>query len=388
MTFDLAIVGAGPAGSSCAITAAKLGLNVALIDKASFPRDKCCGDGLTASALRHVNRLGVDVRELEGYCGITRTLMSSPSGRVAEIPVEPSLAAVVPRVHFDAALVDAARERGVTVLEATELKEADANSEDVTLRTSGEPVRARYAVGADGIWSPLRRALGLETRSYLGEWHAFRQYVEDVAQPRDELWVWFEKDLLPGYAWSFPSSQGAANVGFGIHRGPRTSGKQLQEIWSSLMDRPAIREVLGDKAARLQRHKAWPIPVTNDPALLSDAGGRVLFAGDAARLADPMTGEGIGQALESGVAAAESVARYSGDPQRCAKEYHSRLRGMRLDNRLAARLSSVLSTPLGARAAIKGASLTPATAKLFGKWLFEDYPRAQPVTPWRWRSHV
>src|SRR5207249_8159580 len=83
------------------------------------------------------------------------------------------------------------------------------------------PVAARYAIGADGMWSPLRRALlGDSGRAvYLGEWHAFRQYFAGVgAAAASQLWVWFEPDLLPGYVWSFPLAGGRANVGFGVQR--------------------------------------------------------------------------------------------------------------------------------------------------------------------------
>ena len=78
-------------------------------------------------------------------------------------------------------------------------------------------VHARYAIAADGMWSPTRKALGLGVDGYRGEWHAFRQYFTDVG-PRAarQLFVWFDPDLLPGYAWSFPLPDGGANVGFGI----------------------------------------------------------------------------------------------------------------------------------------------------------------------------
>ena len=73
------------------------------------------------------------------------------------------------------------------------------------------------AIGADGMWSPLRKALGASEPGYLGEWHAFRQYFTNVSDAAaTQLWVWFDADLLPGYAWSFPLADGRANVGFGI----------------------------------------------------------------------------------------------------------------------------------------------------------------------------
>ena len=86
------------------------------------------------------------------------------------------------------------------------------------------PVTSRYVVAADGMWSPVRKALGCGEPGYLGEWHAFRQYFDGVTgNAADRLWVWFEPDLLPGYAWSFPLPDGRANVGFGVLRGAETS---------------------------------------------------------------------------------------------------------------------------------------------------------------------
>ncbi len=80
---------------------------------------------------------------------------------------------------------------------------------------------ASFAVGADGMWSPLRKALGASEPGYLGEWHAFRQYFSHVGPAAAGLWVWFDADILPGYAWSFPLPGGRANVGFGIPPGWR-----------------------------------------------------------------------------------------------------------------------------------------------------------------------
>src|SRR5690606_7484268 len=153
----------------------------------------------------------------------------------------------------------------------------------------------------------VRRHLGLATPGYRGEWHAFRQYLDGVG-PRAtrELFVWFEPDLLPGYAWSFPLGGGVANVGFGIQRGGKVQRVQeMASIWRELLDRPHIREVLGPGARPEGRHKAWPIPARIDRIPLS--GRRTLFAGDAAAATDPLTGEGIAQALVSGLLAAEAI---------------------------------------------------------------------------------
>jgi flavin-dependent dehydrogenase len=234
-------------------------------------------------------------------------------------------------------------------------------------------------IAADGHYSPTRRLLEPHAPPQLGEWSAFRQYFRDVDDPR--LWVLFEADLLPGYAWVFPLPDGRANVGFGVLRGPGVDGKAIKASWRALLRRPGIRRVLGARARPDQRHRAWPIPTAYDPARLVH--GRTLFTGDAASVVDPLTGEGIAPALETGVLAASAIAAGGADaPARYRAEVERRVGR---DLRFAAALQRVLTHPLGARAAIRAAGLTAWTRRNFARWMFEDYPRAAVLTPDRWR---
>ena len=102
------------------------------------------------------------------------------------------------------------------------------------------------------MWSPVRKALGAGRAGYLGEWHAFRQYVarRRRLRPPDDLFVWFDEDLLPGYAWSFPLPGGRANVGFGVLRDGTRRIQDMKELWAGLLDRPHIRAALGPEAPR------------------------------------------------------------------------------------------------------------------------------------------
>ena len=207
------------------------------------------------------------------------------------------------------------------------------------------PVQARYAVGADGMWSPLRRFVG-GADGYRGDWHAFRQYVKQVS-PRAgrELAVWFDDDLLPGYAWSFPLPDGHANVGYCVPRTGEWTGAQLSRTWADLLERSYIREFLGPRAVAEAPHRAWPIPSSIDRATAS--AGRVLFVGDAVAAADPMTGEGIGQALQTGVLAADALLVAGPDaPATAATRYEDALHHELLaDHRMSAALSALLSGP-------------------------------------------
>jgi menaquinone-9 beta-reductase len=198
--------------------------------------------------------------------------------------------------------------------------------------------------------------------------------------------VWFEPDLLPGYAWSFPLADGSVDIGFGIQRDGVRRVQDMGRTWAELLRRPSVRRILGDDLVPAEPHRAWPIPARLDR--LASTAGRVLFVGDAAGATDPMTGEGIGQALETGILAGRAVAAAGpGGADVAAAAYARNLqRGMVRDHRMARGLSSVLSRPVGVEASIRLAALTPWTRRNFARWLFEDYPRAVVLTPGRWRA--
>ncbi|MGH9156399.1 MAG: NAD(P)/FAD-dependent oxidoreductase [Acidimicrobiales bacterium] len=403
ITADVAVVGGGPAGAAAAITLARAGRRVVLVDRARFPRDKCCGDGLTAGALRRLQFLGFDPATVASWQPVRDVCVRGPAGRTVRFPLprgQGLYAAVARRADLDSALLEVARRSGVEVVEGARMRSAriatpgSHRQDRVTLGVDGlDGVSARYVIGADGMWSPLRKALGARpTDGYLGEWHAFRQYFTGVAPgAASELWVWFEADLLPGYAWSFPLPGGRANVGFGVQRsgGPATGA--MKDQWPELLARPHIRDVLGPDARPEAPHKAWPIPAQVDPGALVAAGGRALFVGDAARVADPMTGEGIGQALETGMLAARAIVVTGAfDPGAAATRYQWAVaRGLGLDNRLAAALSRHgISHRRGVRGSLALAGSSAWTRRHFGRWLFEDEPRAIVATPHRWHGEL
>jgi geranylgeranyl reductase family protein len=376
---DVVVIGAGPAGTAAAITAARNGGRVVCVDKAAFPRDKTCGDGLTANALRLLAALGVSNADLAdaGPAFIRETILVSPSGRRVRLPLpaDGAHAAVVSRHRLDAALVEVARRTGVEVRENAAVIAVEQDGEEVRCAfDDGTAITAPHAVAADGHWSAVRRLLEPRAPRDLGEWHAVRQYFDGVDD--DRLWVIFERDLLPGYAWVFPLPGGRANVGYGVLRSRGRTGRELKDLWPDLLARPVLRDVLGPRARAAEPVRAWPIPTRYDRARLVRE--RVLFAGDAAGVVDPMTGEGIAQAMESGMLAAEAIAT-GADYRRLVHTSLGR------DLRFAHLLQRILEQPLGARAAIRVAGLTPWTRRNFARWMWEDYPRALLGTPDRWR---
>lgn len=386
------VVGAGPAGVAAAITLARAGSLVTVVDKSRFPRDKCCGDGLTTGALRLLEELGLDPGRVPNWMPCTEAVLRSPGGRQFVLPLpegDGTFAAIAPRMELDAALVDLARSRGVEVLEDTAFVSVERNGPDEGVAISVDGPNGRrvlesdFLVAADGMWSPVRRAVGAGTTGYIGEWQAFRQYAHGVdGTAATQLHVWFEPDLLPGYAWSFPLPGNRVNFGFGMLRDSESARASMKDVWRDLPTRPHIAAALGPDVVFEDRHTAWPIParVTSSTKHL----GAILFVGDAACATDSLTGEGIGQALLSGVLAARAITgtrRASGVGRAYAR---SMRREFAADHRMSVVLGRVLASSFGARAALRIVDTTDFARRNFARWMFEDEPRAALLTPRRW----
>jgi menaquinone-9 beta-reductase len=281
MIYDAVVVGAGPAGAAAAIALARRGRSVVVVDKATFPRDKCCGDGLTTGALRELELLGFSPATVPSWQVVNSAWVRSPRGFEVEFPFPHDngiFGAVAPRIELDNALVDLVRSHAVELREGVGIRAIndDPSADTVTVELEGNdsPLHTRAVVAADGMWSPTRKMLGLHTPGYLGEWHAFRQYFDNVTgSAAERLHIWFEPDLLPGYAWSFPLPGGRANVGFGVERDGERRIQSMGDVWRELITRPHIAAALGPDAIGVDRHLAWPIPARVDRVSLG--AGRV-----------------------------------------------------------------------------------------------------------------
>lgn len=414
--YDVAIVGSGPAGAAAALTADRLGLRAVIVDKAEFPRDKTCGDGLTTNALRLIEELGVtresltepehhpeapgDAQQLGGYTRIDDIVLIGPRGRTVEIPLPRNrgdYACVVSRWRLDAALANLVADTSIERRLGVAVESLSNDPRGVTLKLhDGETIEADFVIAADGHWSAIRKGLRDTHNAYqepqstdrdLGEWHAVRQYFSNASDRR--LWVLFEPDLLPGYFWVFPLPNGRANVGYGVLRNQGRTGKELKALWPDLLARPHIKRILGPNAQPEGTVKAWPIPTNYHSATMSD--GRVLYVGDAAKVVDPMTGEGIAQAIETGMLAAESIAHFrrTANPETAVgTQYRASVhQTLGRDLNFAAKLQSVLAHEVGARAALRVVDTNAWTRRNFARWMFEDYPRAVIFTPDRWRPN-
>ncbi|MDH2426119.1 NAD(P)/FAD-dependent oxidoreductase [Sphaerisporangium sp. TRM90804] len=309
--WDLVVVGGGPAGSAAALRARQLhpGARVLLLDKADFPRDKACGDGVAAHGREELALLGLPDL-LADYRPTRRLEVVSPGGaRVLATVARPNH--VVPRAVLDARLVDAARARGVEV-RRHQVRALTARGDHVVL--DGE-IAARAVIAADGANSAMRRLIGVPGSPERHTAIAVRGYA-DVPAEDDVQLIAMQKDGWPAYAWSFPIGDGTANVGFGMLL-PRLRATGLPG-----------RQVLHGRLAALLPHlpardlRAHHLPLS--PGRPRPGAGRVLLAGDAAGLINPLTGEGIYYALLSGRLAGEAAVQEPADPLRA---YRRGLRG-------------------------------------------------------------
>lgn len=391
--FDVIIVGAGPSGCAAAIRLLEKGLRVVVLDKHGFPRTKICGDGLTTASLRLLERLQIDPRQLPSWRSIRSTVWRAPSGFTITLPVsnDGERMGSARRDELDLALLQRVTNAGAAVLQNHKLVKLNIDNDGVeAVAENGRALRASYLIAADGAWSTTRKLVQQSSRErYLGDIHAFRQYAENVSGVcRDAVWVSFEKDLLPGYFWSFPSGKRGANIGFGVQRNAGNTMNWMKSKWCDLLERPHIRNALGDSFTIVDTPKAWPIPASLSRATLCDATGHVLFVGDAARAVDPLTGEGIGQAIHTALCAAEAILDAGPDDRDRAMRTYTRhiASGLLIDNQFARLLTRVVARPWGAELAIRLANKGPQKGRYAIRWVLEDNPRAGLITPWRWRD--
>ena len=326
--FDVAIVGAGPAGACAAHRMATGGMRVALFDH-SHPREKPCGGGLTGRALDLVGGRGL----LESLPAITIDGARFAAPGLPEVVValerahrsETPPLVVASRKAFDAALVRAAVEAGVTLV-PERVVDVSVGRGGVEIVTAHATHRVPMVVGADGANSLVRRRVRRAfDRTQLSIATGF--YVDGVSA--SDILVSFTSDP-PGYAWSFPRP-GHLAVGVCAEAG-QTGVAPLQRWAGAWLDASAIASTAP------RRRYSWPIP-SLDPASLDreePAGDRWMLLGDAAGLVDPITREGIYFALRSGELAAAALMDR---PGREGAAYAERIRDeMHAELRRAARL--------------------------------------------------
>jgi geranylgeranyl reductase family protein len=323
---DVIVVGAGPAGSTTAYYLASAGLDVLLLEKSRFPREKVCGDGLTPRAVKALVAMGVPVTESDGWLR-NKGLRVIGAGMRLELPWPeltsyPGYGLVRTRLDFDEELARRASQAGARLLEGVNvtgpvIDERTGRITGVTARAddggpdAGRQYRARLVVAADGNSSRLSVAMGLRKRDDRPIGVAVRAYYTSPRHDDDYLESWLDlwdgDRLLPGYGWVFGMGDGTSNVGLGLLNTSAAFGNTdyhaLLRSWLNGM--PAEWGFTGEHRVGPVRGAALPMAFNRTPHYTRG----LLLVGDAAGMVNPFNGEGIAPAMESGEIAARTVAQ-------------------------------------------------------------------------------
>ena len=318
---DVLVVGAGPGGSAAAYYLARSGLDVTVVDKAAFPREKVCGDGLTPRGVRAMLRMGIDPDD-PGFERVIGLRVYSRDAKIElrwpELDGFPDYGLVRTRHDFDELLVRRAEKAGARVCERTEAVapvETDGWITGATVRDAGDrtapprDVRARFVLAADGAASRFASQAGVRRDATRPLGIAARRYfrVERRPGPWFESWLdlWEGDLLLPGYGWLFPVSDGTLNIGAGMlntFKGFKDiSAQRLFDAFVAMLP-PDWR--IGEETAE-GRVLSGPLPMGFNRTPVAQPG--LLVLGDAAGIVNPFNGEGIAYAMESAEVAAELV---------------------------------------------------------------------------------
>ena len=300
----MVVVGAGPGGAAAAHFLSAHGLDVLLLDRADFPRDKTCGDGLTPRALRVLREMGLLGAVAQRGWRVDAYEVVAPNGRAttAAITAEPG-ALVIPRHTLDEMIVRQAIESGAGFLDGVGVNRVEPAPTQATVHADdGRIFHARVVVIATGA------ATGVLTRSGMlrhkpRHMLAMRAYFGDI---QHEVAHTFQLRLdgapMPGYGWIFPVDSKVANVGVAFMPGRRSPAASL--AFERFIRGAAVQSMLED-SRRLGPVKGYPI--RTDFLRSPTCAERTLLVGEAAGLVNPLTGEGIDYALESGRLAAEHL---------------------------------------------------------------------------------
>jgi geranylgeranyl reductase family protein len=321
---DVIVVGAGPAGSTTAYYLAQAGLDVLLLEKSRFPREKVCGDGLTPRGVKALVAMGISVSEQDGWIR-NKGLRVVGAGKRMELPWPelssyPGYGLVRPRTDLDQMLARRAQQAGARLLEGVTVtgpvlddrtgritgvvaKPADAGGE--------RAYRARVIVAADGNSSRLSVAMGLLKRDDRPLGVAVRTYYQSPRHDDDYLESWLDlwdgDRLLPGYGWIFGMGDGTSNVGLGLMNTSTAFGHTdyhaMLRKWLAGM--PAEWGFTEENRTQPIRGAALPMGFNRTPHYYQG----LLLVGDAAGMVNPFNGEGIAYAMESGEILARTVAQ-------------------------------------------------------------------------------
>ncbi len=331
--YDVAIVGAGPAGATCAWYLARSGVRVALLEKRAFPRDKLCGDAICSRALVHLRRMGVLQQILDNDEGHPAAIggMISPSGvsyvgsSIEYLDGPPVVA--IKRIFLDVRIARAAQAAGAELIERYAVAQArfDPSRGDweITPEGGSAVVRARVLVAADGALSRLARQLGIVE----GPPDAIcsRTYMRAKSTNFDaDGVIFYPRQILPGYCALFREARDEINFALYLIPGGACTMHDLRPVHDSLLrSDPYVSKAVGRDPA-MDEMKGAPLRLGGIP---HSSGDHLLVVGDAAGQIDPLTGEGIQYAMDAAEIAAETLIEAFGEDDLGApllRRYHER----------------------------------------------------------------
>jgi menaquinone-9 beta-reductase len=320
---DVVVVGAGPAGATTAFYLAQSGLDVLLLEKSRFPREKVCGDGLTPRAVKSLIGMGISVTEQDGWVR-NKGLRVIGAGQRLEMPWPelssyPGFGLVRTRHDLDEALARRAEQAGARLIEGVTVTgpvrhERSGRIRGVVARPDGGEERsyaARVVVAADGNSSRLSVSMGLRKRDDRPLGVAVRTYYTSPRHDDDYLESWLDlwdgDRLLPGYGWIFGMGDGTSNVGLGLLNTSAAFGHTdyhaLLRKWLKSM--PAEWGFTEENRTAPIRGAALPMGFNRTPHYHQG----LLLAGDAGGMVNPFNGEGIAYAMESGEILARTIVQ-------------------------------------------------------------------------------
>ena len=381
LSTDVLVVGAGPAGSSTAAWAARLGRDVMLADAETFPRDKPCGDGLTPRAVAELDALGMS----DFLTGRARNLGLRAAGFGQLLHLRwpggslPDHGSAVPRTVLDDAIRATALHAGATALDGFRSVDVTRDGERVTGVVFDTPdgrrtVRCQNLIVADGARSQTGRLLGREWHRDTAYGVAARGYI--TSERSDDPWISShlelrdaEGEILSGYGWVFPLADGSVNIGVGtLATEKRPADINLRRLLTHYTD--ARRE---DWALSGEVRAPWSALLPMGGAVSGVAGANWMLVGDAAGLVNPLNGEGIDYGLETGRLAAEMlVTESSFDPAWPATLRRHYGLAFSIARRLAGLLTVPGFLPLAGPVGMRSTTLMRIALRVMGNLITED----------------
>lgn len=311
-SFDVAIIGSGPAGASAAFELSKSGISTVIIEKETLPRYKTCGGGFVFRGRKNMPFDISSVVEKEFHS--IDTYFSNKQSHLTTTRDQPIITMVM-RDAFDQLIVEKAKENGVTLLQNHKVESITFGENQILHTTEGD-IQAKFIIAADGALSPIAKMAGWEESRLIIP--ALEYEVEVPAADFERLSqnVRFDIDAIPyGYAWCFPKKN---HLSIGVAVMIKTNKKiNLKEYYATYLKTLGITEIINEAA------HGFVIPVA--PRTDNFVRKNVFLTGDAAGLADPLVAEGISNAILSGVQAAQAIIESKLDPEKAAALYTSKL---------------------------------------------------------------